>query len=136
MSEKKWLASDGKTELRPFDKVLVRDDYAERWKCNFLSYKIDDRFCPFRCIDRSYSQCFPYKGNEDHVGTDSSIPEPRQDAPQPDKPLEWGEWVIVQADNGQTFKGIYVGIEKAAGRFCVILEGCMAVSYWEYCKRA
>lgn len=48
--------------LKPFDEVLVRDFDNETWEINFFSKLLDGRH--FKCLDLSYVQCIPYKGNE------------------------------------------------------------------------
>ena len=54
-----------KTELKPFDKVLVRDGDNELWQCNMFSHKegIYVCFCSY------WQQCIPYEGNEHLLGT-------------------------------------------------------------------
>ena len=55
------------TTLKPFDKVLVRDNINEKWNIRFFSY-IDDAKM-FKTIMGTYIQCVPYKGNEHLLGT-------------------------------------------------------------------
>lgn len=54
-----------KTELKPFDKVLVRNCDIEKWKCNMFSH-IDGYYV---CFSSYWHQCIPYEGNEHLVGT-------------------------------------------------------------------
>lgn len=51
--------------LKPFDKVLVRDNNTSKWLNTFYSkYNIKDNF-PFQCIYfGKFKQCIPYEGNE------------------------------------------------------------------------
>ena len=59
------------TTLKPFDKVLVRDEDGQKWMCDIFSYYDDKnpRY-PFWGAGRSNSkQCIPYKGNEHLLGT-------------------------------------------------------------------
>ena len=59
------------TTLKPFDKVLVRDEDGQKWMCDIFSYYDDKnpRY-PFWGVGRSNSkQCIPYKGNEHLLGT-------------------------------------------------------------------
>lgn len=67
---------DPKT-LKPFDKVLVRDECYERWKCDFYSHVYDDNGgYPYVVINDAYKQCIPYNEDTKHlVGTDSEAPE-------------------------------------------------------------
>ena len=56
-----------KTELRPFDKVLVRDDNEADWKCDFFSNISNSGY--YHCINAGWKQCIPYEGNEHLLGT-------------------------------------------------------------------
>lgn len=53
------------TTLKPFDKVLARQDNRV-WECDFFSsYDSDERdFDKFHCVGGWYKECIPYKGNE------------------------------------------------------------------------
>lgn len=57
---------ESKHQLKPFDKVLVRDSDNEKWELNLFSHiDVDDYYCL-----RSYwKQCIPYEGNEHLLGT-------------------------------------------------------------------
>ena len=66
---------DGKTlkeksQFKPFEKVLVRDNESLKWKCAFYSY-----FEPFSTYHHvtagngAYIMCIPFEGNEHLVGT-------------------------------------------------------------------
>lgn len=65
------------TMLKPFDKVLVRDEDGQKWVCDIFSY-YDDKNpkYPFWGVGRSNSkQCIPYKGNEHLLGTTNDCDE-------------------------------------------------------------
>ena len=63
---------DPKT-LKPFDRVLVRDNKSGKWQCNFFSY-FDDPY--YNTIDYGYTYCIPYNDDTKHlVGTDKEAPE-------------------------------------------------------------
>lgn len=53
-------------QFKPFDKVVVRDDYDDKWTVNFFSYKLfsDDGYgniqTLYYCVDASYCQILPY----------------------------------------------------------------------------
>lgn len=56
--------------LKPFDKVLVRDFNAEKWKIElFEKYDKTDVNYPYICLTYRYRQCIPYDGNEHLLGT-------------------------------------------------------------------
>lgn len=54
-------------QLKPFDKVLVRDDNDAEWKCDFFSKISNNGY--YDCINSWWSQCIPYEGNEHLLGT-------------------------------------------------------------------
>lgn len=63
--------------LQPFDKVLVRDECYDRWKCEFYSHMHDDNGgYPYIVINEGYKHCIPYNDDTKHlVGTDKEAPE-------------------------------------------------------------
>ena len=63
---------DPKT-LKPFDKVLVRDDDKDKWFCDFFSHNIGAKDI---CISGGYNQCIPYNDDTKHlIGTTDEAPE-------------------------------------------------------------
>lgn len=71
----KW---DGKNlvkkehQFKPFDKVLVRDDYSKKWTTAFYSH-IGNTTYPYVTNSGIYFKyCIPFKGNEHLVGTANS----------------------------------------------------------------
>ena len=62
--------------LKPFDKVLVRDDETCIWKADFYSHKGESRTHPFKCVSLIYKCCIPYNKDTKHlVGTTEEAPE-------------------------------------------------------------
>lgn len=63
-----------KHEFKPFDKVLVRDNLKENWRCNIYSHK--DNANLYHCTGKSnwWQYCIPYEGNEHLLGT-TDMPE-------------------------------------------------------------
>ena len=60
-----------KVELKPFDKVLVRDFSKDKWSISFFSFKKEDLYV---CINHcSWNQCIPYIGNESLLGTTKDV---------------------------------------------------------------
>lgn len=60
-----------KVELKPFDKVLVRDSASDKWRANLFGYIGKDGYycCAFaKCI-----YCIPYEGNEHLLGTTKDV---------------------------------------------------------------
>ena len=60
-----------KVELKPFDKVLVRDNDTEPWMPAFFEREYKHKFFLLSgfCID----QCIPYEGNEHLLGTTKDV---------------------------------------------------------------
>ena len=63
--------------LKPFEKILGRDEDNQKWNCGFFSHKNEfNNAYPYRCVGTPYTYCIPY--NEDTmylVGTDDEAPE-------------------------------------------------------------
>lgn len=71
-AEKKQIVDlKPKVELKPFDKVLVRDFSRDKWSISFFSFKKEDFYV---CINHcSWNQCIPYIGNESLLGTTNNV---------------------------------------------------------------
>lgn len=71
-AEKKQIVDlKPKVELKPFDKVLVRDFSKDKWSISFFSFKKEDFYI---CINHcSWNQCIPYIGNESLLGTTKDV---------------------------------------------------------------
>ena len=67
-AEKKQIVDlKPKVELKPFDKVLVRDFNKETWKISFFGFKAENDYV---CINgKHWYQCLLYEGNEHLLGT-------------------------------------------------------------------
>ena len=66
---------DPKT-LKPFDKVVVRDDNKKVWFCTFFSHKGENREYPYETSRGAYVCCIPYNDETKHlVGTTDEAPE-------------------------------------------------------------
>lgn len=71
-SEKKQIVDlKPKCELKPFDKVLVRDSESQAWQVSLFSYKDSDFY--YCCNGCSWNQCIPYIGNESLLGTTKDV---------------------------------------------------------------
>lgn len=55
------------TELKPFDKVLVRDEDDDEWVCDIFSHIDEDNL--YYCVGTRWQQCIHYEGNEHLLGT-------------------------------------------------------------------
>lgn len=60
-----------KAELKPFDKVLVRDSKSDNWRANLFGYIGKDGY--YRCVYANWIYCIPYDGNEHLLGTTKDV---------------------------------------------------------------
>ena len=71
-SEKKEVVNlKPKVELKPFDRVLVRDFEDQAWQVSLFSYKDSDSY--YCCNGCAWNQCIPYIGNESLLGTTKDV---------------------------------------------------------------
>ena len=67
------------TNLKPFNKVLIRDRDTEEWNCHFFSYYRKNSDRPYICIGsegmNEYKQCIPYEANKHLLGTNKDCDE-------------------------------------------------------------
>ncbi len=71
-AEKKQIVDlNQKVELKPFDKVLVRDLKSAEWRVNLFSHI--DRYGCYQCVWATWHYCIPYEGNEHLLGTTKNI---------------------------------------------------------------
>lgn len=69
--KKQFVDLKPKVELKPFDKVLVRDFSRDKWSISFFSFKKEGCYV---CINHcSWNQCIPYIGNESLLGTTKDV---------------------------------------------------------------
>ena len=60
-------------KLRPFERVLVRDNIYSNWEINFYSHVSEDNYIsPYSCLSGNVRYCIPYEGNEYLLGTDDT----------------------------------------------------------------
>ena len=61
---------DTEPQFKPFDKVLVREQSTDEWKCDYFSHAQNDGVITYYvCIGGEFLKCIPYEGNEHLVGT-------------------------------------------------------------------
>ena len=60
-----------KVELKPFDRVLVRDFEDQAWQVSWFSYKDSDSY--YCCNGCAWNKCIPYIGNESLLGTTKDV---------------------------------------------------------------
>ena len=111
--------------LRPFDKVLVRDDDNEPWKIElFERYSNRNDGYPYVCMKTIWRQCIPFEGNE-HLLT------------EPTDEFKWGEHVEV-SDNGHVwYKAlfIYKNIDNTHS-YRALAERFPNAECWKYCRKS
>ena len=62
--------------LKPFDKVLVRDEPDNLWKVDFYSYIDVNNIYQYRCVGAPYKCCIPFNNDtKSLVGTTDEAPE-------------------------------------------------------------
>lgn len=67
-------------ELKPFDKVLVRDKETAAWRIDlFECDKTDVSQYGYKCLFSSWMECVPFEGNEHLFGTTES---PQEECPK------------------------------------------------------
>lgn len=71
-AEKKAIVNlESVVELKPFDKVLVRDSESDNWRANLFGYIGKDGY--YHCVYANWVYCIPYIGNESLLGTTKDV---------------------------------------------------------------
>ena len=71
-AEKKQIIDlKSKVELKPFDKVLVRDSKSDYWRATLFSH-VNENGC-YYCVWAGWTYCIPYEGNEHLLGTNKDV---------------------------------------------------------------
>lgn len=71
-SEKKMIVGlKPKVELKPFDKVLVRNNNIRKWEADLFGFK--NVTGHYHCVGGTWLQCIPYIGNESLLGTTKDV---------------------------------------------------------------
>lgn len=66
-AEKKMIVDlKPKVELKPFDKVLVRNNEYQNWRVNLVGFIDDNGY--YNCAYSKWAQCIPYEGNDYLLG--------------------------------------------------------------------
>ena len=58
-----------KPQFKPFEKVLVRDNELDEWRCTFYSHFGSKGIYHHITVGSEYIMCIPFEGNEHLVGT-------------------------------------------------------------------
>ena len=71
-AEKKQIVElKPKIELKPFDKVLIRDFKDQAWQVSLFGYKDANYY--YYCNGSCWNYCIPYEGNEHLLGTTKDV---------------------------------------------------------------
>lgn len=54
-----------KVDMKPFDKVLVRDSKQDSWRANLFGHKSEDGY--YRCVYANWVYCIPYNDQTKHL---------------------------------------------------------------------
>ena len=71
-AEKKQIVDLKKYQFKPFEKVLVRDDYEDEWRASFFSH-IREGLSRYVTTGLVWKFCIPYEGNEHLLGTTNNV---------------------------------------------------------------
>lgn len=117
-------------QLKPFQRVLVRDSKHDDWRCSIFSHIKKDSPYKYVTTDSAWEKCIPYEGNERLTGTsDSPVP------PEPE--FEFGDKVEVSDDDINWYRALYISYkpEKKLSH-AAIREARLMHSFWKYCRKA
>ena len=124
--ERKWIASDGVTELKPGMLVLVRDTGNCNWTVALFSHCKFDNY-PYITDKSCFELCIPLEGNEHMAGTMLPIS-------QKEKPFEWGERVLVWDEDGEE-KTLALFLRKHKEVYGVVTKERPFEHFWRHCAR-
>ena len=71
-TEKKQVMDLKEHQFKPFEKVLVRDSYEDKWRASFFSH-IREGYAKYVTTDLVWKFCIPYEGNEHLLGTTNNV---------------------------------------------------------------
>lgn len=116
-------------ELKPFQKVLVRQFPDSIWEANLFGRKSEGS-PTYYCLDAFYRYCIPYEGNEHLLGTTG----------EPKLKLEFGDHVQVR-DYGfaDWINAVYIDADVVMGCACnavAIIDNTPMLKAWKYCRHA
>lgn len=82
---------EARKKFKPFDKVLVKRDWCQKWTCDIYSHYNKNDKKPYHTtltfMEVVDDYILPYEGNEELVGTTNE--------PEPEIRFEEGEWIMV-----------------------------------------
>lgn len=87
-------------QFEPFQKVLVRDNDHDNWRCGIFSHIKKDSPYKYVTTDSAWEKCIPYEGNEHLTGTNNS-------STPPEPEFKFGDKVEVSENGIDWCKAIY-----------------------------
>ena len=72
--KKKVIDIKKEHQFKPFEKVLVRDSYEDKWRASFFSH-IREGYAKYVTTGLIWKFCIPYEGNEHLLGTTNNVEE-------------------------------------------------------------
>ena len=120
---------DNNKELKPFEKVLVRDNDDKVWVANVFSHYRAGSTVEYVCMGFIWKQCIPYEGNEYLLGTDK---DPKCERKEP----TFLQKVIAWNGNREKVKGYF--FEKITHKngevgYKIINPERECIDYFYYC---
>ena len=61
------IEEESQYEIKPFDKVLVRNGLDRKWRGSLFCYYDGTQSYPFVCVNESYKYCIAYNDNTKHL---------------------------------------------------------------------
>ena len=112
-------------KLKPFDKVLIRDENCDLWHIDlFEEYNEGDLKFPYYCMGEHYKQCIPYEGNESLLGT--TLP------PKHKHEFKDGDIVVVW-NNGSKNKYVRIFNYKSSDSYITYNGPTGPMEMWDNC---
>ena len=116
-------------ELKPFQRVLVRDFDHNEWHINFFEQKCADYFI---CLVGHWKKCLPYNDETAHLlgTTDSPV--------LPKAMFEWGEHVEVRDYSDEDWKPAIFLFQTPdkVWQFHAILKDAVVANGYAQCRHA
>ena len=115
-------------ELKPFQRVLVRDFDHNEWHINFFERKYGDYFL---CFSGNWKQCIPYNDETAHLLGTTDSPTP----PEPE--FKWGDKVMAydEIQDGEDPAIFICQSDDAVLRYKVLYKDLTEPCFVKYCRR-
>ena len=116
-------------QFEPFQKVLVRDNDRDNWRCGFFSHIRENKIYRYVTTEGVWAKCIPYEGNENLVGT--------SDSPTPPEPeFKFGDKVEVSNDKLKWYRAVYRKMSIVPSYPFIAFIEETTEDKWAYCRKA